>query len=109
MFSRERLEQSRSFPDIGRDDLITHFTLTPADVAFVDPGRTRGGAGARDRLGMAVMVAALPWPGFLPDEVSAAPPVAVARLAGALGLHPSTVRSDGKFGDAEGEVQVPHP
>ncbi|MEU7005011.1 DUF4158 domain-containing protein [Nonomuraea sp. NPDC046570] len=57
MFSREQLEQLRSFPDIGRDELITHFTLTPADMAFVDPGRGRGPA---DRLGMAVMVATLP-------------------------------------------------
>ncbi|MBB4942820.1 hypothetical protein FHR32_007220 [Streptosporangium album] len=39
MFSKEQLEQLRSFPDIGRDELITYFTLTPADVAFVDPGR----------------------------------------------------------------------
>ena len=42
MFSEEQLEQLRSFPDIGRDDLIRYFTLTPADVAFVDPGRGRG-------------------------------------------------------------------
>ncbi|GAA3516779.1 hypothetical protein FHR32_008682 [Streptosporangium album] len=69
MFSREQLEQLRSFPDIGRDELITHFTLTPADVAFVDPGRGRGPA---DRLGMAVMVATLPWLGFVPDEVGSA-------------------------------------
>jgi hypothetical protein len=38
VFSEERLEQLRSFPDIGRDDLIRYFTLTQADVAFVDPG-----------------------------------------------------------------------
>ena len=42
MFSEEQLEQLRSFPDIGRDDLIRHFTLTQADVALVDPGRGRG-------------------------------------------------------------------
>ncbi len=42
MFSEEQLEQLRSFPDIGRDDLIRYFTLTRADVAFVDPGRGRG-------------------------------------------------------------------
>jgi len=28
MFSEEQLEQLRSFPDIGRDDLIRYFTLT---------------------------------------------------------------------------------
>ena len=41
-FSEEQLEQLRSFPDIGRDDLIRYFTLTQADMAFVDPGRGRG-------------------------------------------------------------------
>jgi hypothetical protein len=38
----EQLEQLRSFPDIGKDDLIRFSTLAPADVAFVDPGRRRG-------------------------------------------------------------------
>jgi hypothetical protein len=85
MFSEEQLEQLRSFPDIGRDDLIRYFTLTQADMAFVDPGRGRGPA---DRLGLAVQLCALPWLGFVPDEVSSAPPVAVARLADRLGLDP---------------------
>jgi hypothetical protein len=53
MFSAEQPEQLRSFPDIGRDDLIRYFTLTQADVGFVDPGRGRGPA---DRLGLAVRV-----------------------------------------------------
>ncbi|MET8335919.1 DUF4158 domain-containing protein [Streptosporangium canum] len=78
MFSEDQLERLRSYPDIGRDDLIRYFTLTPADVAFVDPGRGRGPA---DRLGLAVQLATLPWLGFVPDQVSAAPPVAVARPA----------------------------
>ncbi|WP_240778017.1 DUF4158 domain-containing protein [Nonomuraea basaltis] len=59
----EQLEQLRSFPDIGRDDLIRFFTLTPADVAFVDPGH---GWGATDRLGLAVQLCTLPWLGFVP-------------------------------------------
>ncbi|MEV4184247.1 DUF4158 domain-containing protein [Streptosporangium canum] len=42
MFSEDQLERLRSYPDIGRDDLIRYFTLTPADVAFIDPGRGRG-------------------------------------------------------------------
>ena len=42
MFSDEQLEQLRSFPDIGKDDLIQHFTLAPADVAFVDAGAWPG-------------------------------------------------------------------
>lgn len=83
MFSEDQLEQLRSFPDISKDDLIRYFTLTPADIAFVDLGRGRGPA---DRLGFAVQLSTLPWLGFVPDEVTAAPPVAVARLAQRLGL-----------------------
>jgi hypothetical protein len=57
MFSREQYEQLRSFPEISRDELFRYFTWTPADVAFVDLGAGRGPA---DRLGMAVVVSALP-------------------------------------------------
>lgn len=39
MFSQDQLERLRSYPVIGRDDLIRYFTLTPADVAFIVPGR----------------------------------------------------------------------
>jgi hypothetical protein len=48
MFSEDQLERLRSYPDISRDDLIRYFTLTPADVAFIDPGRGRGPAGRPD-------------------------------------------------------------
>src|SRR6266446_4541481 len=44
---QDQLEQLRSFPDTSRGDLIRYFTLTPADIAFVDPGR---GHGPADRL-----------------------------------------------------------
>ncbi len=93
MFSEEQLDQLRSFPDIGRDDLIRYFTLTRADVAFVDPGRGRGPA---DRLGLAVQLCTLPWLGFVPDEVGSAPPVAVARLAERLGLDPEVLEGYGR-------------
>ena len=93
MFSEEQLEQLRSFPDIGRDDLIRYFTLTQVDMAFVDPGRGRGPA---DRLGLAVQLCTLPWLGFVPDEVSSAPPVAVARLAERLGLDPEVLEGYGR-------------
>jgi hypothetical protein len=39
VFSDEDLERLRSFPEINREDLIRFFTLTPADVEFIDPGR----------------------------------------------------------------------
>ena len=42
MFSEEQLEQLRSFPDIGRDDLIRYFTLTRADVGLRGSGSWPG-------------------------------------------------------------------
>jgi len=65
MFSREQYEQLRSFPEISRDELSRYFTLTPAEVAFVDPGAGRGSA---DRLGLAVQLPTFPRTN-LPDEV----------------------------------------
>jgi hypothetical protein len=62
-------------------------------MAFVDPGRGRGPA---DRLGLSVALCALPWLGFLPDKVSAAPPVAVARLAEQLRVDPAEICSYGR-------------
>jgi hypothetical protein len=64
------------FPELSRAELFRYFTLTQADLAFVDPGR-----GPADRLGLAIALCTLPWLGFVPDAVAAAPPVAVARLA----------------------------
>jgi Domain of unknown function (DUF4158) len=89
VFADEELERLRGFPDIGRDDLLRFFTLTLAGVAFVDPGRGRGPA---DRLGLAVALCTLPWLGFVPDTVSEAPPVAVARLADRLKVNPVALR-----------------
>ncbi|MGH3863715.1 DUF4158 domain-containing protein, partial [Actinokineospora sp.] len=93
MFADAELERLRGFPEIGRDELFRFFTLTRADVAFVDPGRGRGPA---DRLGLAVTLCTLPWLGFVPDKVSTAPPVAVARLADQLGVDAGELRSYGR-------------
>ncbi|WP_455432877.1 DUF4158 domain-containing protein [Streptosporangium soli] len=45
---------------------------------------------------MAVALCTLPWLGFVPDKVSLAPPVAVARLATRLGVDPGELRSYGR-------------
>jgi Domain of unknown function (DUF4158) len=63
LFSDDQLEALEGFPDIGKDELIRFFTLTPADVAFADPGRGRGPA---DRLGLGVQRCTLPWLGSYP-------------------------------------------
>lgn len=89
----EELERLREFPDVSRDDLVRFFTLTSSDLAFVDPGRGRGPA---ERLGLSLALCTLPWLGFVPDDVRAAPPVAVARLATQLQVDPSVLRSYGR-------------
>ncbi|MFC5959850.1 DUF4158 domain-containing protein [Streptomyces pratens] len=81
VFSDDELEALRSFPAIGKDELIRYFTLTPADVAFL-----RKFLRPQTVLGAAVQLCALPWLGFVPDVVQAAPPAAVGRLARQLGL-----------------------
>jgi hypothetical protein len=93
LFSDDQLEALKGFPDIDKDELIRFFTLSPADVAFVDPGRGRGPA---DRLGLAVQLCTLPWLGFVPDEVRAAPPVAVGRLAERLRVDPGVLAGYGE-------------
>ncbi|MEV0682142.1 DUF4158 domain-containing protein [Actinosynnema sp. NPDC050436] len=72
----------RSWPqELGRDELIRFFTLGSDDVAWVD-ATTRG---AGNRLGLAVQLCALPWLGFVPDDVAAVPAAAVSRVAVRLG------------------------
>ncbi|MEU1522739.1 Tn3 family transposase [Nocardia rhamnosiphila] len=93
VFADEELERLREFPEIGREELFRFFTLSPADVAFVDPGRGRGPA---DRLGLAIALCTLPWLGFVPDRLVTAPPVAVARLAQQLGVDPVEISSYGR-------------
>ncbi|MCX4538859.1 DUF4158 domain-containing protein (plasmid) [Streptomyces sp. NBC_00841] len=46
VFSDDELEQLRGYPEINKEELIRFFTLTPADVGFIDPG---GGRSAKDR------------------------------------------------------------
>ncbi|MGC4857132.1 DUF4158 domain-containing protein [Micromonospora sp. DT4] len=66
----------RGFPEINRAELIRYFTLTGADEAFVRQFRT-----GRNVLGVAVQLCTLPWLGFVPDDVSAAPAAVVGRLS----------------------------
>lgn len=93
VFADAELERLRGFPEIGRDELFRFFTLTPADIAFVDPGQ---GWGPADRLGLAAALCTLPWLGFVPDKVTTAPSVAVARLADQLGVDFGELRSYGR-------------
>ncbi|MFD5192601.1 DUF4158 domain-containing protein [Streptomyces sp. NPDC058357] len=91
VFSDEELEGLRSFPAIGKDELIRYFTLTPADEAFLRKFRR-----AQNVLGAAVQLSTLPWLGFVPDDVPAAPLAAVGRLARQLGLAVADVAGYGE-------------
>lgn len=48
------MERLRSFPDIGKEELIRHFTLTRPDLAFIDNLGRGGGRGPEARLGMVI-------------------------------------------------------
>jgi len=93
VFSDEELARLRGFPEITAEELVRFFTLSAADAEFVDPGRGRS---AKDRLGLAVQLCSLPWLGFVPDDVTAAPAVAVERLARRLGVDPGELGSYGQ-------------
>ena len=84
-------DQLRGFPDIGQDELVRFFTLTPADVEFVASRRARDTA---QGLGLAVQLCTLRL-GFVPDEVRAAPPVAGARLGARLKVDPGVLAGSG--------------
>ena len=68
VFSADELAQLRGFPEIGRAELIRFFMLTPGDEEFVRRFRDK-----RNVLGAAVQLCTLPWLGFVPDDVPAAP------------------------------------
>ena len=74
-------------PDIGQDELVRFFTLMPADVEFVASRRARDTA---QGLGLAVQLCTLRL-GFVPDEVRAAPLVAVVRLVVRLKVDPGVL------------------
>jgi hypothetical protein len=87
VFSADELAQLRGFPEIGRAELIRFFMLTPGDEEFI-----RGFRDRKNMLGAAVQLCALPWLGFVPDDVPAA---AVARLSERLGIPVGELRGYG--------------
>src|SRR4051794_7385090 len=85
--SDEQVEQLRSFPDIGREELIKYFTLTPREHGFLDaPGR-----GADARVGLALQLCTLPWLGFIPDDLENVPQAALLRLTSQLAVFPGAL------------------
>jgi Domain of unknown function (DUF4158)/Tn3 transposase DDE domain len=86
------IRKLESWPaEVGRDELVQYFTLTSEDVAWVN----KSARGTSAKLGLAVQLCALPWLGFVPEDVPAAPPAAASRLAVQLGLPVGSLASYG--------------
>lgn len=82
-FSAAEIRGLESWPtEVGRDELVRYFTLTGEDVEWIN----RSARGTPAKLGLAVQLCALPWLGFVPEDIKAAPEVAVSRLAAQLGV-----------------------
>jgi Domain of unknown function (DUF4158) len=80
--SDAELARLSSWPDeIADDDLVSYFTLTSDDLGWLGSN-----VQVENWLGAAVQLCALPWLGWIPDELSACPSAAVRRLAGQLRL-----------------------
>jgi Domain of unknown function (DUF4158) len=99
VFSEDELAQLRGFPEPARAELIRYFTLGSADEAFVRKFR-----GQDNVLGVAVQLCTLPWLGFVPDEVAAAPAAVVTRLSERLGIPAGALRGYG----ARGQTRTGH-
>lgn len=97
--SEAELARLSSWPDeIAEDDLVTYFTLTSDDLDWL--GST---VRSENRVGAAVQLCALPWLGWIPDELSACPPAAVRLLADQLQLA-DTMRLAGSRPTVVGKV-----
>ena len=80
--SDAELARLSSWPDeIAEHDLITFFTLTSDDAAWLS-----GNIRVENRLGAAVQLCTLPWLGWIPDDLTGCPSAAVSRLGSQLGL-----------------------
>ena len=90
VFSEDELAQLRGFPEPARAELIRYFTLAPPDELFVRKFR-----GRENVMGTAVQLCTLPWLGYVPDDVKAAPAAAVARLSEKLGIPVGELRRYG--------------
>jgi Domain of unknown function (DUF4158) len=88
VFSEEEQAQLRAFPEIGRVELIRHFTLTDADAAFLRRFRT-----GRDVLGAALQLTTVRFLGTFLDDPLDVPEAVAEYLAGQLGIRrPGVVR-----------------
>jgi TnpA family transposase len=103
--SDAELARLSSWPDeVADDDLVTYFTLTGDDLGWL-----ASNVRVENRLGAAVQLCALPWLGWIPDELSACPAAAVRRLADQLRLADEDVQGPlADYGGWEGRTRRDH-
>ena len=103
--SDAELARLSSWPDeIAEHDLVTFFTLTSDEVAWL-----RGNVRVENRLGATVQLCTLPWLGWVPDDLTGCPSAAVSRLGGQLGLAPNEVPELlASYGGWEGRTRRDH-
>ncbi len=92
----ERGRLNRFPPDIPPGDLLAAFTLSDADLGLIGDRR-----GDPNRLGFAVQLTALRYLGFAPDDLTTAPPRAVAYLALQLGVPAGPPDALARYGERE--------
>ncbi len=86
------LSQLAGYPDeIASEDLATFFRLDGEDRRWV----VEDHRGPSNQLGLALQLCTLPWLGFVPDELTAAPAAAVSRLADQLAVNPGALAGYG--------------
>ena len=69
-FSDEEIKRLRSWPEeLGRNELIRYFTLGSDDREWL----ATAARGVGNRMSLALQLCALPWLGFVPDDVAGAP------------------------------------
>jgi hypothetical protein len=103
--SDPELARLRGWPsEIADSDTVTYFTLSANDLAWLT-GFNR----AENRLGVAVQLSALPWLGWVPNDLTGCPEAALDRLALRLALDPTTVADLlAAYGGWQGETRRKH-
>jgi hypothetical protein len=103
--SDPELARLSSWPDeIAVEDVVTYFTLSADDLSWL-AGFNR----QHNRLGVAVQLSTLPWLGWIPDDLAGCPPIALDRLAQALGIAPdSSLTLLAEYGGWQGRTRREH-
>jgi TnpA family transposase len=85
LFTEAERSRRNCFPEaIASADLVTFFTLSERDMASLPQS-----SAAHNRLGYALQLCSLRFMGFVPDDLTSAPPEAVAYVAQQLAVDPA--------------------